>query len=325
MKTVFGTHAQLAHVWAQQNVERGRSSDGRMFFEGPTIYSYGRHYAIAKFSIDKKGNAIVLFNSSGYSVSTSKHRTLTRRAISVPVIGVRDPERGPEFSIELIEADFAQLVKAYGATTHAGRKAKLIREMNALNAEANTIGNALIKGWRAKALPKDLTKHAAKLVAADTAKAEAAEAKRLVDIEETITQAETVLGKPRVEWAAMWRAHFTPPLTYDCNEVSAWRRAMHYLTYDRDIILLRLYRTPTEQPTLIETSRGAEFPVSAALRALPVIRRMKQQGKSWQRNGETLPLGAFQIDTIYPDGNVKAGCHLVTYDEIELIAKELGQ
>lgn len=341
MKKVFGSHRQLAHVWAQQNQPEGRSSDGRMFFDGPTLYSYGRHYAIAKFSTDRKGNPIVLFNSAGYSLSTATHTRYARAAVSIPTVSLRDPERDPKFAIEAIDTEFANLVKRYGTTTHAGAKAKQIREMEKLLAERNAIGEALIKGYRVKTLPKNLAQHAVKLVAADKAKAEAAEAKRLADIEDSLVLAEESLGAKRDAWPAMWRANFMPPLTYEASEVSAWRRALHYLCYDRDTVLMRVksqggtiesnipelngIKAQMSFRNTIETSRGAEFPVDAALRALPVIRRMKKQRKSWQRNGETLPLGSFQIDTIYPDGNVKAGCHLVTYTEIELLAKELGQ
>lgn len=340
MKKVFGSHNQLAHVWAQQNAPEGYSSDKRMFFDGPTLYSYGRHYAIAMFSTDKKGNPVVLFNSSGYSPSTGKHTSIARRAVSVPIVELRDPTKPPQWTIEFIDLDFANLLKKYAATTHAGAKAKIVRTLEALNRERNDIGNYLIKGFRPKALPKDLAKHALKLVEADKAKAKAAEEKRLAAFEAAIQDAEIVLEAKRDEWPAMWRTGFTPPLTYDGHEVSAWRRAVHYLCYDRDTVLMRIKSQrgtlESDIPELngvqarlslgvIETSRGAEFPIDAALRALPVIRRMKKQGKGWQRNGETLPLGSFQIDTIYPDGNVKAGCHLVTYAEIELIAKELGQ
>lgn len=328
MKKVFGSHRQLAHVWAQQNTPEGYSSDKRMFFEGPTLYSYGRHYAIAQFSIDRKGNPVVLFNSSGYSPSTGTHTTIARRAVSVPIVELRDPTKPPQWTIEFIDLDFANLLKKYGSTTHGGAKAKIVRTLEALNRERNDIGNYLIKGFRPKALPKDLAKHAAKLVEADKAKAKAAEEKRFEALNTMIREVEESLGAKRDKWPAMWRAHFVPGDGF--LEREAWGRAIHLLQDMNQPILMRVKPEPKDKvylipPDTIETSRGAEFPIDAALRALPVIRRMKKQGKSWQRNGETLPIGSFQIDTIYPDGNVKAGCHLVTYAEIELLAKELGQ
>lgn len=39
---------------------------------------------------------------------------------------------------------------------------------------------------------------------------------------------------------------------------------------------------------------------------------------------QTIKLGHFQIDEINQDGTVKAGCHIVHYDEISSIAEQLG-
>jgi hypothetical protein len=89
-KFVFGSHSNTAHVWAQQNEEtrEGRSGDGRMRFDGPTIYSYGTHFAIASFTGKQlNGRDIVLFNSNSYSVSTRQHQGHTRGALSgLPVV-----------------------------------------------------------------------------------------------------------------------------------------------------------------------------------------------------------------------------------------------
>lgn len=91
-KFVFGDHASTCHVWAQQNPEtrEGRSSDGRIKFDGPTLYSYGSHFPLAHFTgKELNGRAIVLVNSDSYSVSTSKHKHHTWRALDgLPVLDV---------------------------------------------------------------------------------------------------------------------------------------------------------------------------------------------------------------------------------------------
>lgn len=93
-RTVFGSHANTAHVWAQQSYPRGKSSDGRMWFDGPTIYSYGTHFPIARF-LDKRhdGKQVVLFTEARYSVSTGAHISHVRGALyglDVIVIPVSD-------------------------------------------------------------------------------------------------------------------------------------------------------------------------------------------------------------------------------------------
>jgi hypothetical protein len=72
----FGTHAQTCHVWAQQNeaTHTGQSSDGRIRFEGDTIYSYGPHFPMARFTDAKLGcDTVVLVTTKSYSVSTTQH------------------------------------------------------------------------------------------------------------------------------------------------------------------------------------------------------------------------------------------------------------
>lgn len=85
-KSVFGSHIQLAHVWAQGRVDSGRaysirSSDGRMFAEGRILYSYGTHFALGVVVTSPTGEVVATFlNDSGYSPSTGKHKGHARHA-----------------------------------------------------------------------------------------------------------------------------------------------------------------------------------------------------------------------------------------------------
>ena len=79
MKTVF-TNDMVAHVWAQQNQERGRSSNGNFSFEGSRLYSYST--CIAQF-VKHGRKTVVLFDNHRYSNTTSsKHFPPARRATS---------------------------------------------------------------------------------------------------------------------------------------------------------------------------------------------------------------------------------------------------
>jgi hypothetical protein len=73
----------------------------------------------------------------------------------------------------------------------------------------------------------------------------------------------------------------------------------------------------------VVTSRGARFPVSHAKRALAFVRKVRESGQAYVRNGHTIHLGPYAIDGIDPDGTVKAGCHVVFWEEIESIASAL--
>lgn len=76
MKQVFKTE-EVAHIWASQKQDSGRNSFGNFYFEKDIIYSYGKHFPIARII----GND-VLFTLRGYSNTTSKHIYKTRQAIS---------------------------------------------------------------------------------------------------------------------------------------------------------------------------------------------------------------------------------------------------
>lgn len=75
-KTVFNSHSEVAHVWAQNSEETGRS-DGRLYFDGPALFSYGPHY-LAGFIMP---DGVALLNEDSYSVSTSKHKNHAFRAV----------------------------------------------------------------------------------------------------------------------------------------------------------------------------------------------------------------------------------------------------
>jgi hypothetical protein len=70
----------------------------------------------------------------------------------------------------------------------------------------------------------------------------------------------------------------------------------------------------------VVTSRGARFPASHAKRALAFVRKVRESGQAYVRNGHTIHLGPYAIDRIEPDGTVKAGCHVVSWEEVERIA-----
>ena len=90
-KTVFGSHDQTAHVWAQARVEAGRSSDGRMFWRGRILYSYGTHFALGVVILAENGEpAATLLNSARYSTSTAKHKGIAWRAARGEKVSVPD-------------------------------------------------------------------------------------------------------------------------------------------------------------------------------------------------------------------------------------------
>jgi hypothetical protein len=75
----------------------------------------------------------------------------------------------------------------------------------------------------------------------------------------------------------------------------------------------------------LETSLGATVPLADAVKAFRFCRHVWARGDGWQRNGETVRIGHFQVDRIYAEtGDMRAGCHLICRAEIERLAVQLG-
>lgn len=70
----------------------------------------------------------------------------------------------------------------------------------------------------------------------------------------------------------------------------------------------------------LETSRGAVVPFRSAVRAFAFAQQCRRKGEAWHRNGHQIPIGPYQLDSIDSAGNVKAGCHTLTFDEMEACA-----
>jgi hypothetical protein len=102
MKKVFGSHSEVAHIWAQQNQSEGRTSN--VFFEGTKIYSYGYHYLAAQIHT-VKGKRIALIRSDTYSNSTSKHLSRISGAVSglMPSFRVRTVSN-PKAAVKELDA-----------------------------------------------------------------------------------------------------------------------------------------------------------------------------------------------------------------------------
>ena len=89
MRHVYPNH-EIPHLWAHQSQDEARNSTGSFYFEGPTIYSYGSHFPIARHVTNGRGERAILFTTAHHSVTTSGHCSAVVRAIppAVPVFHV---------------------------------------------------------------------------------------------------------------------------------------------------------------------------------------------------------------------------------------------
>lgn len=288
MKKVFSSHEEVAHVWAQQTQEEGKAS--RVFFDGPTIYSYGRHFPIATF-ID--GNT-VLFTTKSYSVSTQKHIGLTRRAIpsGVKVFNVNDVT----------------------AANHAANIQEMMQEIEELRRKAF---KAIKRGdfYRAEALQRatELKEFAARFPHIK----DPAQKKQL----KALTSGD--LFSPEVQeavnkWEALERkrkAGEQKRLELEkADKIEAWKRGEDvYFPSGVDRIFLRVEERDGEKEVV--TSRSARIP-------LPVARKLWTRVKCGQ-GISGMSLGMYKIDS-YDGNTLTAGCHKIELTEMQRLASVLG-
>jgi hypothetical protein len=95
MRHVYSNH-EIPHLWAHQSQNEARNSSSSLYFVGPTIYSYGSHFPIARHVTNNQGECAILFTIARYSVTTSGHCSAVARAIpsNVPIFHVAHVQNG---------------------------------------------------------------------------------------------------------------------------------------------------------------------------------------------------------------------------------------
>jgi hypothetical protein len=75
---------------------------------------------------------------------------------------------------------------------------------------------------------------------------------------------------------------------------------------------------------IVQTSRGAEIPLTHARRVWDAVLGVLSTGTPYQRNGHTIHAGHFTVDSIDADGTLRAGCHTIVLDEMRRFAAGEG-
>jgi hypothetical protein len=74
----------------------------------------------------------------------------------------------------------------------------------------------------------------------------------------------------------------------------------------------------------LESSQGVRVPLANAVRVFQFARLCKERGEGWRANGRSLRVGTYTIDRVDADGSFIAGCHKVTWPQIEAAARLAG-
>jgi hypothetical protein len=292
MKKVFN-NAELAHVWAQQKQSSGRGS--HFFFEGPTIFSYGSHFPIARFIDDDT----VLLTTQSYSVTTARHIGMTRRAVfHKTVIDVHDVI-GTDGATHT--ANVLDLMKRITDEVARIRRARTGFSWAVGNLE-HRIDNlrAYFTRFRKKIEPKT-RKEVSRLL------------KQVIFTEEELTgfnQREFDHNQKRDQADETRRAKQIKQATADLEKWKAGEPS--YSSFYLLPVVLRLHGEE------IQTSHGASIPVSVGIK---LWKRMTGTNGGAPVVGTNL--GHYTVDS-WDGETLKAGCHTIPKSEIQRMAVALG-
>ena len=302
---------QVPHLWFHKVQSTAKNSNGSLYFDGPTIFSYGSHFPIARHVQSGKKSA-VLFTEKDYSVTTSGHKSAVRSAI---------PEGTTVFHVpEVFESD------RYASNDHARNLASYVERVADHLAKCARARQSYSKEWehgRAVALREEAREYAkffrlkllkiAPIPALDSEEMDAIKAKEAAKsaekaAQERIRKAE--LAKQEAEKAERWRNGENVGHLYNVPVMLRIR------TFGAD-------ESVAGEVGRLETSKGVQVPLSHALRALRFVRAVVARGEAFVSNGHSFHVGPYKIDRIDVDGTLHAGCHVISYAEIERIAPQL--
>ena len=276
----------VAHLWAHKSQDFARNPGHNIYFHGDTIYSYGSHFPIARHVENKRGRA-VLFTTHSYSATTAGHKCMVAGACRhLTVFRVADVNNTePRKQFATYRAEYMGLVGKYAKARQ--RKPDILADLRGLVEEANRYAEFF--GLRARlTLPDDLTGMIAECQAIE--KREKSRKQR-----EEAKQAREALER-----------------------VQKWVDGESDYCPSYGPIRLRV------KGDELQTTRGARVPLAHAVKAFRVLKRLHDKGQAYQRNGHTIHLGHFALDSLDVAGNVRAGCHEVAWEEIARVATLAG-
>ena len=293
-------NAELFHRWANRVKDHGKS--GNVFYEGPILYSYGHHFPLAVLT-GKGKPEIVLVNSRTYSMTTAHHKSQAVRASSHKV-HIYVPHPTEAYRTE-------NLVYLNGLTRTAYERLEKIR--SAVDYVERTVRDGVetaklfrktfLKGrGKVYALPKDFD---ALLVKAREREARHDAAQAVKD------------ERYKAERARQMELNALA----DAEKIAAWRAGEAVsLSWDLPCML----RVRPVDPNTVETSQGVAVPLTHARRLYGLILGVMAKGEDWETNGHTIPVGVYKVDKITAAGELHAGCHRISFEEIDRFAGERG-
>ena len=353
MKRVFSTIGETCHAWAHdwRRLGNGRNSTGNIYFQQNVIYSYGSHFPMAAFTEACDGETIVLMNPDSYSSSTGRHQSNVASAVS-HYTSYSVPNLEPQSQADHMENwkhlrsnlnscrnrihksrdlqahelawadtaakncnDYADAFKVKGLESHmypieAYSEAERARLMLKIDTDAE---NREIRRIEAEAKRER-----------DTAARIAAEAIRdakqnRLEFFERITLG--LYKAPRPQWKYGYSRPAAKPSrdakAEQAAKIKAWKCGESGARFPYGYSGPVLMRLDSDRVN-VRTSGNAVFPVADCVSIWPAIEAA--QANKARNDSPDAKLGMYRVDHIAESGDIKAGCHLVSFAECRKLA-----
>lgn len=301
MKKVFSNN-EVPHIWARQSQDEGRGSN--IFFNGTTIYSYGRHFCMG--NIIKPG--IVLFTDRTYSNSTAMHLSATRYAVNhMEMILVPFPENDDlqknlqawksriEDQIDIIEHPRRK------PETKERAKGELSNLVKNIERFFEVTGQSVSKKFASSSAEDDRKQFLLFFEVAKNLQALPGLKKKLAARE----KAEAKKKAKQQEAARIQRLE-------DLKEWRAGRkRNLFFGAVENEPVYLRATLYEEEQPLQIETSKGARVSYNEG----KLLYKLIESGRDVKGHS----IDGYTVISV--NGSLKIGCHEINMKEVKRFAK----
>lgn len=309
MKTVFNS-SEVAHLWANASQSEARTSNENFYFQDNLIYSYGNHFVCA----NRVNSGLFLVTTETYSNSTAKHLSHVRNAIdysSAKVfhvcnvyaeIGLKTKLAHKQNLDEMFAGIRSNEDKFHRARIHKDSHLSSIKKLQAQILD-------YCKVFKCKSL---LSKNQLAIVNSEFS--ELAQYFEKQNKAEKIKRAKEQKAREKANKARIEREKLE-----DAENLQKWLNfeiSHAYFSVDTKVYL-RI------KDSKVQTSMGANVPVDRAKQLWPLILHSYKNQYHWIENGENFKIGHYRINQILPNGDVKAGCHYITFDVLLDMAKQL--
>lgn len=334
-KRVYSTSEQLSHLWAHDGIEHVPNEPYATIGRTPnTSYSYmgfGGDYGVLEFSSyattigvrvapGTGGVPLFVLTSEKCSATTSKHQRELQRAVYGASV----------FTIPKL--DTALFRPAMAMQAWRTLRSAVIRDVEALMRKAATANsNRALYITQASQLISQYNGLCAAMPQYGLTGGETLDVGQMLDIDLDLLKAlikqETVIAMQRKRertaqtkqatalYVSWWRGGGIG----ECPPPASGSSTLPHTA-------LRI----SSDGEHVETMRGAQIPVRHARRLWPVICLAKQWGDKGTdkpallANAVGMKLGVYTLNSITAQGDTLVGCHSIEYEEMALIAEQLG-